>query len=127
MIKEGQGSRQARGGSRPAAPAPRPVRGPLLTGSSCGSPSSRLHSPPEVLHCVKGVNCAQRLSPGRLLLLAVGVVKPQRPLGLQRVLLAEVGLACARMRRPPGVSAGSRPPSCSPSPRTSSAIRQEEG
>lgn len=58
-----------------------------------GAASNPASSPPEILHRVKSVDCTQRLSPRRLLLLAVGVVKPQRPLGLQRVLLGEIGLS----------------------------------
>mmetsp|Transcript_6976 Transcript_6976/g.10906 ORF Transcript_6976/g.10906 Transcript_6976/m.10906 type:complete len:242 (-) Transcript_6976:108-833(-) len=45
---------------------------------------------PEILHRVEGVHATQRLPPGHLLLLPVGVVEPKSPCVLQRVLLGEV-------------------------------------
>jgi len=46
---------------------------------------------PEVLHRVEGVHAAQGLSPGGLLLPPIGVVKPERPGVLKRVLLVKIG------------------------------------
>lgn len=54
---------------------------------SGASPCLPCNSPPKLLHSAKGVHRTQRLSPLRRVLLALGIVKPERPLCLQGVLV----------------------------------------